>query len=111
MAADDVEETESDTRAKRQWAVVKGPAAAVCATLARIGWTMVDATTAYTDRQLEVSFLKDSPAMVERLIRESVLPQVAGVASRIQYIWLAKRSQQLSHSLPTVSNVAGCASS
>ena len=60
------------TRAKRQWFVVKGPAAAVCATLARIGWTMVDATTAYTDRDLEVSFLKDSPAMVKRLVRESV---------------------------------------
>ena len=32
------------TRAKRQWAVVKGLAATVCATLAGIGWTMVDAT-------------------------------------------------------------------
>ena len=60
------------TRAKKQWAVVKGPAAAVCATLARIGWTMVDVTTAYTDRNVEVSFLKDSPAMVKRLVQESV---------------------------------------
>ena len=59
------------THAKRQWAVVKGPAAALVATLARIGWTLVDAKQAYTDQQEEVSFLNDSPAMIKRMIHNS----------------------------------------
>ena len=59
-------------KAKRPWAVVKGPATAVIATAARIGWAFIDAVTAYTDRGREVQLLKDSPAMVVRLVRESV---------------------------------------
>ena len=59
-------------RARRQWAVVKGPAAALVATLARIGWTVIDATTAYDDLATEVSFILDSPAMVKRKVHESV---------------------------------------
>ena len=43
------------TRARRHWAVVKGPAAALVATLARIGWTFTDAVTVYTDSMEEVS--------------------------------------------------------
>ena len=53
------------TRPKRHWAVVKGPAAALVATLAKIGWTITDAVTVCTDK-MEVSFLKDSPACLRR---------------------------------------------
>ena len=59
-------------RAKRQWSVVKGPAAATVATLARIGWTAVDATTAYSDQGDEVAFTKDPPAMVKKMIHDAV---------------------------------------
>ena len=58
--------------AKRPWAVVRGPAGAVVATAARIGWTVVDATTAVTDVGRHVCFTKDSPKMVKLLVRQSV---------------------------------------
>ena len=58
--------------AKRHWAVVRGPAAALVATLARIGWTVTDAATAFTDRMEEVSFLKDSPARIKVMVNASV---------------------------------------
>ena len=60
------------TKARRQWAVVKGPAAAVVATLARLGWTMIDAVKVYTDKREEVDFQQDPPARVKQLIHESV---------------------------------------
>ena len=59
-------------KAKRQWSVVKGPAAAMVATLARIGWTAVDATTVYSDQGEEVAFTKDPPAMIKKMIHEAV---------------------------------------
>ena len=58
--------------AKRPWAVVKGPAAATVASAARIGWTMMDAVSAVTDTGRVVDFQLDSPAMIRKLVRESV---------------------------------------
>ena len=60
------------TKAKRQWAAVKGPAAAMVATLARLGWTVVDAARVYTDKREEVDFVKDPPARVKQHINDSV---------------------------------------
>ena len=71
--------------AKRHWSVVRGPAAAMTATLARIGWVLVDATTAYTDRLEQVSFLKDPPAMVKMMVNASVRRwrwRIAGMGCR-----------------------------
>ena len=59
-------------KARRPWAVVKGLATAVTAMAARIGWTIVDVAAAFADMGREVQFLRDSPAMVVRLVRESV---------------------------------------
>ena len=50
----------------------EGSAAATVATAARIGWTIVDATLAVTDRGRQVLFKRDSPCMVKALVRESV---------------------------------------
>ena len=58
--------------AKRQWAVVKGPAAALVATVARLGWTVVDATLAFTDLKEEVSFTKDPPAAIKKMVFDAV---------------------------------------
>ena len=58
--------------ANRPWAVVRGPAAATVATAARIGWTIVDATSAVTDVGRQVWFKRDPPCMVKALVRESV---------------------------------------
>ena len=73
-------------KAKRHWSVVRGPASALVATLARVGWTLVDAVTAYTDLQEEVSFLRDSPAMVKMLMNQAVRRwrwRVAGLEVRV----------------------------
>ena len=59
-------------KARRPWSSVKGPGAAAVATAARIGWTVIDAATAYTDAGREVCFLRDSPAMVALLVQDSV---------------------------------------
>ena len=72
-------------RAKRQWAVVKGPAAALIATVARVGWTVVDATLAYDDLGEEIAFTKDSPAAVKQKVHESVRRwrwRMAGLAGK-----------------------------
>ena len=58
--------------AKRQWAVVKGPAAALVATVARLGWTVVDATLAFTDLKEEVSFTKDPLAAIKKMVFDAV---------------------------------------
>ena len=58
--------------ARKPWAVVKGPAAALVATVARLGWTMVDATLAFNDLKEEVAFCRDSPAAIKRLVHDSV---------------------------------------
>ena len=60
------------TKAKRQWAVVKGLAAAMVATLARLGWTVLDAVNVYTDNFEQLDFQKDPPARVKQLIHDSV---------------------------------------
>ena len=50
--------------ADNPWSRVKGPADAVVATAARIGWTFVDATLVITDQGKELNFVVDSPAAV-----------------------------------------------
>ena len=60
-------------RARRPWAVVKGPAAAMMATAQRLGWHIRDALHAVTDAGVELCFDKDSPTMVVRHVEESVV--------------------------------------
>ena len=80
------------TRAKKQWSVVRGPAAALIATLARIGWTVADATVAVNDLCQEVCFTKDSLVVVKKLVfesgkrwrwREAGLAGTVGVGGRV----------------------------
>ena len=69
--------------AKRPWAVVKGPAAALVASLARLGWSVIDATLAIDDLGEEVSFTKDPPAAVAKLVSNAVRRwrwRIAGLA-------------------------------
>ena len=58
--------------AKRPWGVVRGPAGAMTASAARLGWTVVDATTAVTELGRQVHFVRDSPKMVKSLVKQSV---------------------------------------
>ena len=60
-------------RAKRVWSVVYGPAAALMATAARIGWDITGATTAIDDKGNSISFLEDSPEAVKECVRKSVV--------------------------------------
>ena len=60
------------TCAKRPWAVVRGPAGAVVASAARLGWTVIDASTLITDEGEELLLNRDSPAMVTKKVHEAV---------------------------------------
>ena len=60
------------TDAKSPWARVCGPATATVATLARLGWRMIDGFTLRTQRGVEVCLTSDSPARVSALVVEAV---------------------------------------
>ena len=60
------------TCAKRPWAAVKGPAAAMVASAARLGWTIIDALTTVTDAGEEIVMNRDPPAMVKKKVHEAV---------------------------------------
>ena len=60
------------TCAKRPWEAVKGPAAAMVATAARLGWTAIDELTLITDMGEEIVMSKDPPAMVKKKVHEAV---------------------------------------
>ena len=60
------------TCAKRPWAAVKGPAGAMVASAARLGWTVVDACTMVTDVGEEILLHRDPPAMVKKKVHEAV---------------------------------------
>jgi len=60
-------------QAKRSvWDAVAGPAAAVVATLWRLGWTLLSATRFVTDSGGHVDVTRDSPAAVALAVRDSV---------------------------------------
>ena len=58
--------------AKNAWSAVHGPAAAVVATAARIGWTFVDGLTAMTDEGEVVNFCAVPPLRVRRMVNDAV---------------------------------------
>ena len=61
------------TTAKRMWAmVVSGPAAAMVATAARLGWVVQDAFNLVTDLGEPLKLLEDSPKTVRLAVREAV---------------------------------------
>ena len=60
------------TRARNPWAVVRGPATALMATLGRLGWLVHDAFSATTDAGELIEFGLDSPAAVSIAVRRSV---------------------------------------
>ena len=53
-------------RAKRMWSAVFGPAAAVCATVCRLGWQIESASKLIVDDGTCLDLLCSSPAYVER---------------------------------------------
>ena len=54
------------------WAHVKGPATAVVATTARIGWTFVDACSVTTALGATIDFMVDPPRVVVEMVFEAV---------------------------------------
>lgn len=58
--------------AKRIWSKVFGPAAAMVASCARIGWTVIDALNVMTDDGTPLNFAADPPAVVREECREAV---------------------------------------
>ena len=59
-------------KAKNVWAKVKGPAAALVATAARIGWQTVNATTLITDRGDVLDLRLDPPKVVAQQVFDAV---------------------------------------
>ena len=59
------------TKEKHRWKKVKGPAGALLATCAQMGWEVVDAETLRTDLGDEVSFKKRSPTWKTRASPEA----------------------------------------
>ena len=60
------------TQAKKKWAVVYGPAAALVQTCARIGWQVVDATNLITDEGEHLRLKLDPPIVVVNRCIEAV---------------------------------------
>ena len=54
-------------KAKSVWATVKGPAAAVVATAARIGWKMVSAATVITDQGVSLDLRLDPTELLHSM--------------------------------------------
>ncbi len=59
--------------ARSRWSVVYGPAAALVATLWRLGWQVSSATQVVDDFGCVIDFVKQSPTWVTGKVRESVL--------------------------------------
>ena len=59
-------------RATNIWATVRGPAAAFVASARRLGWRVVNAIIVIDDRDHELHFDRDSPAMIRHLVEASV---------------------------------------
>jgi len=55
---------QTTSRAKKQWAVCKGPGAAYLLTCQRLGWTVIDATLVRTDLDELLDLRLDPPAVV-----------------------------------------------
>ena len=60
------------SKARSVWAVVRGPAAALVATVQRLGWTVGSATLLTDDKGRIIDLLKDSPAYVKGLAVDAV---------------------------------------
>ena len=58
--------------AKRVWAQVKDPAAAIVATAARLGWDFINAHTVITDLGATINLRVDRPKDVPDLVYEAV---------------------------------------
>ena len=58
--------------AKSSWSIVYGPAAALVATTARLGWKVLSPTLLIDDRGRDINLTLDSPAIVEDWVCESV---------------------------------------
>ena len=60
------------TGAASPWGRVTGPAAAVVASAARLGWFFIDATLVKTDQGRELNFVVDSPAAIQIEVEAAV---------------------------------------
>ena len=58
--------------AKRIWAKVYGPAAAMVASCSRLGWTVLDALNITTDQGRGLNLATDPPAVIREECREAV---------------------------------------
>ena len=54
------------------WAMVRGPAGAFVASAQRLGWRVQSSTEVYTDLGQVIDFTRDSPAMAQRFVQQSV---------------------------------------
>ena len=64
--------TDKQDNAKSPWATVSGPAAGMVATCRRLLWTVHDATRVTTDKNRNIDFDLDSPAMSKKEVVRSV---------------------------------------
>ena len=96
-------------RAKRIWATVTGPGAAMVASCARLKWTVVNAMRLKTDTGIILDLTLDPPAVVEQQVRlavvrwrwrnvEAVIPELAangsGRGAMMQPIWTLLKSRR-----------------
>ena len=96
-------------KAKRIWATVHGPGAAMVATCARIQWTVRDAFRLVTDTGTELDLRLDPPAAVDAQVKKAVerwrwrnieksIPELAtngsGRGAMMQPIWSLLRSRK-----------------
>ena len=59
-------------KAAHPWKIAYGPAAATYLSAARLGWTIVDATTWITDRGVQLDLLADPPVVITRHVHDAV---------------------------------------
>ena len=96
-------------RAKRIWATVKGPGAAMVASCARLQWTVLDAFRLKTDAGVVLDLRLDPPALVEAQVKSAVerwrwrnmekgIPELAtngtGRGAMMQPIWSLLNSKK-----------------
>ena len=95
--------------AKRIWAGVKGPASALIASAARIGWRVLNSTMMITDEDKLLDMQLDPPKVIEQQVHEAVRrwrlkriarrkPQIAGENGScdvaLEPVWKLLRSKR-----------------
>ncbi len=83
------------TRARHPWSAVRGPAGALLATAARLGWQVVDASTLITDAGRRIDLHSDPPVVVKA--------EVIAAVTR----WRWRRTARLAADAPEAANGGG----